>query len=283
MCWSNLYKVVLCLATVFCMAVFSGCQPAAYTRYQSAHTLGKGEMQLLAASHIAPAPHGRAANDMEKDMDDKLEKWEETHGHGDADFEEAVEEIMEAIFVEPGRVISNAVGMDMEVIYSVGVADNVDIELRATITGYLRGNTKIKLADLGSRGALAISPGIGWRGFSYENDDDDYKDQYRGNLFTGELPLIFGWKWEKASLYFAPTYIYHRVNIRYTRDTYNLPLNFNGVIEEKLDFHVPGVVAGVETHVGHFIFTPEVGFFYYFSEKGDGGFLSPGMAIGGRW
>jgi len=263
--------------------IFSGCQPAAYTRYQTAHTLGKGEMKLMGASHFATAPQGLLAFELDKEMDKRLERWQQKYGPGDADWEEFVEDIVEAVFVMPFEILAQAGGFDVEILYAIGVAENVDIELRATATGYLRGNVKVKIADMGTRGAMAISPGVGWRSFSHTTEDDDYKDQYRGNVYTGELPLIFGWKFDKTAIYFAPTYIYHMIDIRYSRDTYNMAHNFSDTIEEKVDFHIPGIIAGVEFSYGHFVMTPEISFFHTFNKYYDSGYLYPGLALGGKW
>lgn len=298
--WLDQTKILLIYAISALLILCLGCAPVTYNRYQTAHTLGKCEMKLMVGANIAnDLALLSTPFDLQDEMDDKLLDWSDKHPGNEDD----VWEIYNHDFWEGFlAILSLGVYPDLELLYAIGVSDTVDVEARATFTGYFRLNTKIKLFSIGQNGALAISPGVGYRNIDDEqeakdgdvkygdepaSEDDNWqlKDKYEGYVITVELPVIIGWQFKHLSPYFAPVYYYNYMPIAFTRKISGLSSDFNETVDEVYNFHSIGLMVGLQIKLWKFLITPELVGVYHIPSGAVTlpGFIYPGLSIGLNW
>lgn len=262
----------------------SACAPVTYNRYQTAQTLGKGEVKLLAAAAIAHDLTAPAAFDISDDMDTELLDWSRDHPGNEG---EVLELVGEDLLLDTLWSMEFAIP-DVEVIFAVGVHDRVDLEARISALGYGRFNTKVLLLKFGERGALSVAPGLGYRRVEGSGSiaGGDAKDTYKGSVITAELPVIVGWQWEHVAPYVAPVFNYHRMTLQYTREATGFNPDFKRTLDYDFDIHNAGLIAGVQFKFGAFVITPEVVGNYSFSPGNDHidmFFVYPGVSLGAAW
>ena len=267
-----------------------GCAPMTYNRYQTAHTLGKWEMKLAVSANMSRDPIFQAWNELAGEMDREFLGWAQ-HKDLERQYIDAVLEANENI--DETAMYSSDAGFipDCELIYAIGVHDRVDLELRSTISGYYRLNSKILIAELGPHGGLSIAPGIGYRAIhtfrfhtSYKPEDNiEISDDFSGWAMTAEVPLIIGWRFSHVSPYMAPMYAYHYLNVDYTRRTDHLHPEFERTLQYDLHFHQVGLIAGVQFSFWHIIITPEIAGIFHTGPGVDVLALYPGIALGAFW
>ena len=278
------------------LLVCGGCSSVSYNRYQDAETLGKGTMRLQASVQWEPSHLPAIYDDIDERFDDRLGAWLRNSGYDDDpniwdNPGGGLADALGNIFGEPDRDRPNPGAINLECLFAYGVTDIVDLEARATLGGYARANAKIRLASLGESGALSIAPGIGYRAIRYSDywDSDLYRgfdqieisDRVNGNLYTAEVPLIFGYKTGPASLYAAPFYAFHYTTLSARRETSGFEEEFRTELDRTYNIHVVGLIAGVKFQWGRFVFTPEVGAVY--SPTFNSWNIAPGIALGASW
>jgi hypothetical protein len=262
------------------IAISASCAPVTYNRYQTAQTIGQGNVKAIAAIDKSHELMMLKNMDIYAKVDEKLVDWSFEHPGN----EEEVAEIVGLDVLDSFTTATvGATTFDVEAALAVGVTDWVDLEARATATGYFRGNAKFLVHKFGKRGAVAISPGAGYRGVDSGKVDigSGAEDHYKGTVWTGELPIIIGWQWDHFSPYIAPMYAYHRLNVAYTRKVKDLSPSFEATINDSFDYHSVGLAAGVQMKIGGFICTPEIIGLYTMLDDLDYTMIYPGIAIGG--
>ncbi|MDP8256849.1 MAG: hypothetical protein P9M14_13955 [Candidatus Alcyoniella australis] len=279
-------KVSLCLLLATCLLCV-GCAPVSYNRYQTANTLGAGEMKLMIGANAAHDVIFPVYSEIELDMNDEMYDWARENGVG-YDLEDIFEDVLTESVLIMLYVPTLGLAPDFELLYAVGVHDRVDIEARLTASLYGRLNAKVLLAEFGDSGALSISPGVGFRdikGDQSENTigDGEAEDSYSGYVLSAELPLLIGRQGEHVSPYIGPLYVYHYADIDYRRKTSGLDQEFDHTIEYGLSFHQLGLIVGSEFHWGHFSITPELVGMYHNGPGINYWMLYPGLALGGSW
>lgn len=264
---------------LFCLAIIAltGCAGVNHNRYQTAETLGKGNMKMMAGSNISPVMHHHARFELEDKHDEEMRRQGIYDGAGSA---------LEEIFDSLGAVFTTWPG-DMEILYAIGVKDNVDLEFRLGASPTLRFNSKIKIAEFGKRGALAIAPGLGIKLFGGKDTDGDemvsVTDEFTGYITSLELPFILGWEFDRASPYLYFHDYLHAVSIEYRRHTQGLPKNYDETFEETYYYNALGGGFGVQFLWGKFVLTPELGLFWLNGPEINMGMPSFGLALGGKW
>ena len=277
-------RVLLIAAAALTLALCASCASVSYNRYQTAQTLGTGNMKLTASMQMENPITADAAWDMSRKMDDDMWHWSHNHPGN----------WPEVSKITGGDVVGNLFGMilgagllapDIEVSYSAGVHDRVDIQASLTAMLYGRFNTKILLTKLGPKGAMSIAPGIGYRRINYSDDisEGGTKDRMEGNLFTAELPLIIGWQFTHVSPYFAPAYFFHWMGLDYTRKSPDLEPAFSQSVKKKMTMNYAGLIAGVQFKWGKFVMTPELVVTYGPKYGKNIFWIYPGFSLGAAW
>ncbi|MDP8256850.1 MAG: hypothetical protein P9M14_13960 [Candidatus Alcyoniella australis] len=278
----GLTKSFFAILALSAIVMLSACAPFTYNRYQTAQTLGQGEMKLMVAANLGSDMASQLAPELIDEMEDKLDVWALEY----PEYQYLADKINDSDFWDDFEDIGfDGAQPDVEVLFAAGLTDKIDLELRVSGTLYVRANAKIMLAKLGNRGAFSISPGLGWHWIKereYKLDYDLCIDSYKGQGYTAELPLIFGWQFEHVAPYFAPIYAFHFIEMDYTRDANVVP-TYKTEITEQFYAHQIGLAAGVQFHLGDILITPEVVGMYHTNEYFDMFSVYPGLALGATW
>jgi hypothetical protein len=269
----------------------AACAPISYNRYQPAQPMGEGQFKLLASAELGRDAGSAMYNDLWQKMEKEEDRYAEKHP-------QYADELLgmtfgDLLFGLAGMAPWGALGFafpQASITAAYGVTDSVDIELGLTTSLYAHAGAKVLLAKFG-RGAVSISPAIGYRSVSGGSDgasaNVDFKDNLSGWIGTFEAPVLVGWQFQYVSPYFGLHLSYDRLQFTYQHKITEFDPDFNGKIDVAYDVGNVGLVLGMQCKFGGFVLTPELVGLYVFSNADEPNlspyFLSPGLAIGGQW
>lgn len=258
----------------FSVVFLAGCTTN-MTRFQTTETLGAGNMKMQAAVTLGFNNFYQIDKELEKEMDEK--SIEDARGTYDSDYVDIVKDGASYDSYKDYSYFQSS----LEIIYALGVTNDIDIDIRASTGGQFRLNGKFKLPKFGRGGALAIAPGIGFQIINIESETDDGEttittDTISGYLYTATVPLIIGWKCDVVCLYMHVGYGINLFDITYERDVSGI---YQYDFKKFEDVHIGYVALGMEAKFKHFMIGPEIlagmSNYYVLSQLG--------IALGAHW
>lgn len=274
------FVYLLPMLSIVAICLFgSGCAPAAYNRYQTADTLGAGEVKIAVTANYSPSPVNQSAEKVRTQMDDRFREWSAPYS-GETWVRNLEESFTEPFVYGQANHIYNP---NFEAIFAVGVHDSLDFEIRSTHSGYVRFNTKARVFRYKDMLAISIAPGAGYVEYDGEASGDNYTDTANGRMITAELPVIVGWEFKGVSPYAALYLVYHNIDMDYRRQTEGTPYIFDESIKDTYHLYLPGLIGGLQYKHKWCIVTLELTANYMLSDLVNGLVISPGFLVGAQF
>ncbi len=277
--------------TALCLlALLAACSPITYNRYQPAQTMGEGQFKLAASAEFGKEMAANVQTSLAAQMDQKVLAWSTSHPlPGGRTLGAAGVGPPSSVGILNLPALSDPVPQ-ANVYFAYGLTNTLDLEGSISTAPYFRFNAKAQVWQFGSRGAVAVAPGVGYLPFSESASGSGgrVKDKYSGYAATAELPVVVGWQYHVVSPYVGVLLAYNHIGLNFSRVDSDFTPAFSGFLTADYDLFSVGPMVGVQLKFGPFILTPEL-IALYAHGAGSGlvlphsFFLSPGLQLGGQW